>query len=170
MSRGSRTRLTARPLVALAAAWFTVAGATGAVMAVLGAWTLTSAGMNGCVLLIGDRAVRFPVPADAFGCTQRVDVLPIVLGALLSLALLATAGWLTRRRDGRLAAVVPFGAVAAVLAGLQPLMAVLWLVEQGNLTAGPIELAIGIVPLAWAFLSAAVALTAWRPRGAAFAS
>ena len=162
--------LTARPLVALAAAWFALAGSIGAVMAVLGAWTVTSAGMNGCVLLIGDGAGRLPVPPDALGCTQRVDVLPIVLGALLSLALLATAGWLTRRRDGRLAAIVPFGAAAAVLAGLQPLMAVVWLVEQGNLTAGPIELAIGVVPLAWALLSAAVALTAWRPQETAFTS
>ena len=160
-------RLTARPLVALAAAWFAFAGSIGAVMAVLGAWTVTSAGMNGCVLL---RAGRLPVEADALGCTQRVDVLPIVLGALLSLALLATAGWLIRRRNGRLAAIVPFGAVAAVLAGLQPLMAVVRLVEQGNLTAGPIELAIGVVPLAWALLSTAVALTAWRQREAAFAS
>ena len=110
-----------------------------------------------------------PVPADALGCTQRVDVLPIVVGALLSFTLLATAGWLTRRRRGRLAGIVPFGAVAAVLAGLQPLMAVAWLVEQGNLTAGPIELAIGVVPLVWALVSAAVALTAWRPREAVFA-
>ena len=162
-------RLTARPLVIMAAAWFILAGSIGAVMAVLGAWTVVSAGMNGCVLLIGDRAVRFPVPADALGCTQRVDVLPIVLGALLSFALLATAGWLIRRRNGRLAGIVPLGAVAAILAGLQPLMTVVWLVEQGNLTAGPIELAIGFVPLIWALLSAAVALTAWRPREAVFA-
>lgn len=163
-------RLTGRTLVALAAAWFVLAGSIGAVMAVLGAWTVTSAGVNGCVLLIGDGTVRFPVPADALGCTQRVDLLPIVLGALLSFALLATAGWLTRRRHGRLAGIVPFGAVAAVLAGLQPLMAVVWLVEQGNLTAGPIELAIGVVPLIWGLLSATVALTAWRPYEAVFAS
>ena len=112
--------------------------------------------------------MQFPGTADALGCTQRADVLPIVLGALLSFALLATASWLIRRRPGRLAWIVPFGAVAAVLAGLQPLMAVIWLVERGNLTAGPIELGIGIVPLAWAILSAAVALRAWRPRQAVF--
>jgi hypothetical protein len=162
-------RLTGRPLVALAAAWFALAGSIGAVMAVLGAWTVTSAGMNGCVLLIGDRAVRSPIAEDALGCTQRVDVLPIVLGALLSFALLATAGWLTRRPNGRFAWIVPFGAVAGVLAGLQPLLAVIWLVQRGNVTAGPIELAIGIVPLFWAILSAAVALTAWRPRRAMLA-
>ena len=162
-------RLTAHPLVTVAVAWFGLAGSIGAVMAVLGAWTVTSAGMNGCFLLIGDRTMRFTGAADPLVCTHRVDVLPIVVGALLSFALLATAGWLTGRRRGRFALIVPFGAVAAVLAGLQPLMAVVWLVEQGNLTAGPIELAIGLVPLAWAILSAAVALTAWRPREAQFA-
>jgi len=162
-------RLTAQPLVFLAVAWFALAGSVGAVMALLGAWTAISAGLSGCVLLIGDGAVQFPGAADAFGCTQRVDLLPIVLGAMLSFSLLATAGWLTRRLNGRFAWIVPFGAVAAVLAGLQPLMAVTWLVERGNLTAGPIELAIGVVPLAWALLSAAVALTAWRPRQAMFA-
>jgi hypothetical protein len=163
-------RLTTRPLVAMAAAWFALAGSIGAVMAVLGAWTAISAGMSGCVLLVGDQIVRFPLAVDALACTQRVDILPIVLGALLSFALIATAGWLIRRRHGRLAGIVPFGAVAAVLAGLQPLMAVVWLIEQGNVTAGPIELAIGVLPLAWALLSAAVALTAWRPEQAALAS
>jgi hypothetical protein len=162
-------RPAAQPLVALAVAWFALAGSVGVVMALLGVWTAIWAGLSGCVLLMGDRAVRFPVADDAIGCTQRVDVLSIVLGALLSFALLATAGWLTRRRHGRIAWIVPFGAVAAVLAGLQPLMAVIWLVERGNLTAGPIELAIGIIPLAWAILSAAVALTARRPREALFA-
>ena len=48
-------RLTAQPLVALALAWFVLAGAIGVVMALLGAWTTIAAGLSGCVLLIGDR-------------------------------------------------------------------------------------------------------------------
>ena len=161
-------KLTAQPLVFLAVAWFALAGSVGVVMALLGAWTAISAGLSGCVLLIGD-GVQLPGADDALGCTQRVDVLSIVLGGVVSFSLLATAGWLALRRRGRFAWIVPFGAVAAVLAGLQPLMAVIWLVERGNLTAGPIELGIGIVPLAWAILSAAVALMAWRPRQVVFA-
>jgi hypothetical protein len=134
-------------------------------MTVLGAWTAISAGMSGCVLLVGDQLVRFPVVVDALACTQRIDVLLIVVGVLASFALLATLGWLIRHRRGWLAAIVPFGAVSAVLAGLQPLIAVTWLVERGYVTAGPIELAIGVVPLVWALLSAAVAMARWTARG-----
>jgi hypothetical protein len=134
-------------------------------MSVIGAWTAISAGMSGCVLVVGDQIVRFPVAVDALACTQRVDVLPIVVGASLSFALLATVGWFTRHRHGWLARIVPFGAVSAVVAGLQPLIAVTWLVERGYVTAGPIELAIGAVPLVWALLSATVAIARWTARG-----
>ncbi|HEU5204586.1 MAG TPA: hypothetical protein VFU17_09855 [Candidatus Limnocylindrales bacterium] len=91
---------------------------------------------------------------------QRVDVVPLVLEALASVALLATLGWLAGSGRGKW--LVPFGAVASVLIGLQPLILVLWFIDRGNLAAGPIELAIGIVPLAWSVVSAAVALAAWR--------
>ena len=146
--------------VALAATWYALAGAVSGLLAVSGTWSAISAGLNGCVLLIHGFGVRLPVAPDPFGCSQRVDLLTILLGGLTSVALLITLAWLTGRRRGR--RWVPLGAVASVLAGLQPLLLIAWLIDRGNLTGGPIELAVGLVPLVWSVVSAIVALAAWR--------
>jgi hypothetical protein len=153
-----------RWLLAVAAAWFALAGFVSAILAVVSIWSAVSAGVSGCVLLVQGGALRFPVDPDPLGCTQRVDILSLALGTLASIVLLMTFGWLAGARRARWA--VPFGAVAAALVGLQPLMIVLWLIDRGNLTGGPIELAVGIVPLVWSVVSAAVALAAWRGRPA----
>jgi hypothetical protein len=89
-----------------------------------------------------------------------VDLVFIVVAGLASLLLLMTIAWLTGARRVRNA--VPLGAVAAVLVGLQPLFLVAWLIDREYVTGGPIELALGIVPLAWSVISAGVALAAWR--------
>lgn len=149
-----------RWLLAVAAAWFALAGIVSGILALVEAWSAISAGLGGCVLMVQGLGVRFPVAPDPFGCTQSVDLLSIVLGGLTSILLLATLGWLAGSRRWRWS--VPFGAGAAVLVGIQPLILVLWFIDRGNLTGGPIELAVGIVPLAWSVVSAAVALAAWR--------
>jgi hypothetical protein len=149
-----------RWLLAVAAAWFALAGAVSGLLTVVGAWSVISAGLSGCVLMIEGLGVRFPVAPDPLGCTQRVDLLSMVLSGLASIVLLATLGWLAGSRRG--SRWVPLGAVAAVLAGIQPLILVVWFIDRGNVTGGPIELAVGIVPLAWSVVSAAVALAAWR--------
>lgn len=149
-----------RWLLAVAAAWFALAGAVSGLMTVVSAWSAISAGLSGCVLTVERLGVRFPVSPDPLGCTQRVDLLSMVLSGLASIVLLATLGWLAGSRWGR--RWVPLGALAAVLVGIQPLILVLWFIDRGNVTAGPIELAVGIVPLVWSIVSAAVALTAWR--------
>ena len=149
-----------RWLLGVAATWFALAGAASGITAVVGAWSALSAGLSGCVLLIGDAALRLPVAPDAFGCTQRVDVVPLVLGAGTSVVLLATFGWLVGAQRGRWS--VPFGAAGAVFVGIQPLLLVTWLIDNGYLTGGPIELAVAVVPLTWAIASAGTALTAWR--------
>ena len=153
-----------RWLLALAAAWFALAGAASGLLALTEAWTALSAGLSGCVLTIGDLGVRLSVASDALECAQRVDLVSIVLGALASLALLLTLAWLAGARRGR--RWVPVGAAASVLVGLQPLLLVAWLIDRGNLTGGPIELAVGVVPLAWSVSSAVVALIAWRASSA----
>lgn len=153
-------RQSPRWLLAAAAAWFGLAGAVSGILAFVGAWSASSAGLSGCLLEVAGVSVRLPVAPDPLGCMQRVDVVPLVLEALASVALLATLGWLAGSGRGKW--LVPFGAVASVLIGLQPLILVLWFIDRGNLAAGPIELAVGIVPLAWSVVSAAVALAAWR--------
>ena len=153
-----------RWLLALAAAWFALAGAASGILALTEAWTALSAGLNGCVLTIAGLGVRFPVASDALECSQRVDPVSILFGGLASIALLLTLAWLAGARRGR--RWVPVGAAASVLVGLQPLMLVAWLIDRGNLTGGPIELAVGIVPLVWSVVSAAVALIAWRASSA----
>ena len=160
LARGRHVSQPPRWLLAVAAAWFALAGAVSGLLTVVGAWSAISAGLSGCVLTVEGVGVRLPVAPDSLGCTQRVDLLSIVLSGLASIVLLAALGWLTG--SGRWRWSVPFGAVAAVLVGIQPLILVVWFIDRGNLTAGPIELAVGIVPLAWAVLSAAVALAAWR--------
>jgi hypothetical protein len=149
-----------RWLLVVAAAWFALAGIVSGIVALIEAWTGISAGLNGCVLTIEGFGVRLPVAPNAFGCTQRVDLVSIVLAGLASIVLLMTLAWLTGVRRVRNA--VPFGAIAAVLVGLQPLFLVAWLIDREYVTGGPIELAVGIVPLAWSVISAAVALAAWR--------
>jgi hypothetical protein len=149
-----------RWLLVLAAAWFALAGIASGIAAIIEAWTGIAAGLNGCVLTTGGVGVRLPVAPDAFGCTQSVDPVSIVVAGLASIVLLMTLAWLTGARRGRNA--VPLGAVAAVLVGLQPLLLVAWLIEREYVTGGPIELAVGIVPLAWSVISAGVALAAWR--------
>ena len=149
-----------RWLRAMAGAWFAVAGIVSVLMALVGAWSAVTAGLNGCLLSIEGLGVRFPVAADSLGCTQRVDAVSITVSALAGIVLLSTLGWLAGSGRGRWS--VPFGAAAAVLVGIQPLLAVLWLVDRGNLTRGPVELAVGLVPLAWSVISATVALAAWR--------
>ena len=149
-----------RWLLALAAAWFALAGIVSVVMALVGTWSAVSAGLSGCMLSIEGVAVRFPVATDPLACTQRVDAVSIALSGVAGIVLLVTLGWLSGSGRGRWS--VPFGAAAAILVGIQPLLAVVWLIDRGNLTRGPIELAIGIVPLAWSVISAIVALAAWR--------
>ena len=149
-----------RWLLAVASAWFALAGIVSVLLALVGAWSAVSAGLNGCMLSIEGLGVRLPVAADSLGCTQRVDAVSIALSALAGIVLLITLGWLAGSGTGRWS--VPFGAAAAILAGIQPLLAVVWLIDRGNLTRGPIELAVGIVPLAWSLISATVALAAWR--------
>ena len=153
-----------RRLLVLAAAWFALAGLASGLLTVAEAWTALSAGLNGCVLTIAGLGVRFPVASDALECTQRVDLVTIVLGGLASVALLLTLAWLAGGRRGR--RWVPVGAAASVLVGLQPLVLVAWLIDREYITSGPIELAVGIVPLAWSVVSAAVALIAWRASSA----
>lgn len=149
-----------RWLLAVAAAWFALAGIVSGILALVEGWTAISAGLNGCVLMIEGVGVRLPVAANALGCTQRVDLVFIVGAGLVSLVLLTSLAWLTGVRRARNA--VPFGAVAAVLAGLQPLLLVVWLIEREYITGGPIELAVGVIPLAWSVISAVVAVAAWR--------
>ena len=165
-----------RWLLGVAAAWFALAGSVSGILAFVEAWTAISAGVSGCALSIDGRTVRFPVADDPLGCTQRVDLVSIVVGGLTSILLLATlaaVGFAARAfaeafarlirlapRRGR--RWVPLGAVAAVLAGIQPLILVLWLIDRGNLTGGPIELAVGIVPLVWSVVAAVAALITWR--------
>lgn len=151
---------TPRWLLMVAAAWFALAGLVSGILAVVGAWSAVSAGLNGCALSIEAITIRVPVAPDSLGCTQRVDLVSIVLSGLASIVLLATLSWLLGSSKPRWA--VPIGAAAAILVGVQPLLVVLWLIDRGNLTGGPIELAVGIVPLAWSVVSAAVALFAWR--------
>ena len=149
-----------RWLLGVAAAWFALAGSVSGILAFVEAWTAISAGVSGCALSIDGRTVRFPVADDPLGCTQRVDLVSIVVGGLTSILLLATLAWLVDSRRGR--RWVPLGAVAAVLAGIQPLILVLWLIDRGNLTGVPIELAVGIVPLVWSVVAAVAALITWR--------
>ena len=153
-------RRSPRWLLAAAAAWFGLAGAISGILALVGVWNAISAGLSGCLLEVAGVSVRLPVVPDTLGCMQRVDVLPIILEALASVALLATLGWLAGSGRGKW--LVPFGAVSSVLIGLQPVMVVLWFIDRGNLAAGPIELALGIVPLVWSVAAAAIALHAWR--------
>ena len=152
-----------RWLLALAAAWFALAGIVSGIVALVEAWSAISAGLNGCVLMIADLGVRLPV-ANAGECSQRVDLVSILLGGLASLALLLTLAWLAGARRGR--RWVPVGAAASVLVGLQPLVLVAWLIDRGYVTGGPFELAVGLVPLVWSVVSAAVALIAWRASSA----
>ena len=149
-----------RWLIVTAAVWFALAGFVSVTMALVGAWSAVSAGLNGCLLSIEGFGIRLPVAADPFGCTQRVDAVSIALSSLAGILLLVTLGWLAGSGRGRRS--VPFGSAAAVLVGVQPLLAVMWLIDRGNLTGGPIELAVGLVPLVWSVISATVALAAWR--------
>ena len=146
--------------IALAGAWFGLAGAASGILAFVEAWTAVSAGLNGCVLSIAGIGVRLPVASNALECSQRVDVVTIVVGGVASVALLTTLAWLAGARWGR--RWVPVAAAGSVLVGLQLLMLVAWLIDREYITAGPIELAVGLVPLVWSVVSAIVALAAWR--------
>jgi hypothetical protein len=149
-----------RWLLVVAAAWFALAGTASGILALVEGWTAISSGLNGCVLMIEGIGTRFPVAPNALGCTQWVDVVSIAVAGLASIVLLVTLAWLTGARRGRNA--VPLGAGAAVLVGLQPLFLVAWLIDREYVTGGPIEWAVGIVPLAWSVISAGVALGDWR--------
>ena len=153
-----------RAWVALATAYFALAGLLALVMTLAQAWGVLSAGLAGCALFVGDTFLRFPVPPDSLGCTQRLDVIPIVLGGIASFILLSTVAWLIRRRGTRLARIVPVGAVAGVLVGLLPLSTVRWVVEFYRGSLGPVELGLGVIPLAWAVASGLVAIATWHVR------
>jgi hypothetical protein len=155
-----------RSMIVLAAAFFALTGLIAGLIAIATLWTTISAAVAGCSMVFGDDVLRLRAPADAAACTQRVDLIPIALGGLASGLLLATLAWLPGSRRRAPSRVVPLGAVAAVLAGVQALSTVLFLIDQGNLTAGPVEIGFGLLLLAWGVVSAAVALAAWRASGA----
>jgi hypothetical protein len=149
-------------MLALAAVYFALTGLIAGLVAIATLWSTISAALGGCSMVFGDDVLRLRAPAGAVACTQRVDLIPIVLGGLASGLLLATFAWLQGSRDRARSRVVPLGAMAAVLAGVQALSTVLFLIDRGNLTAGPVEIAFAVLTLAWGVVSALIALAAWR--------
>lgn len=90
------------------------------------------------------------------------DLLGAVIAATSALLLLAAAARLIGRRAWLSVHVLLVGGVVAIPFGLAPLAGVASLIDQGYITAGPIELTIGALPLAWAIVGAVIATLAWR--------
>lgn len=151
-----------RAWMALATAYFALSGAIALLLTIGQAWGALSAGLAGCALFVGDAFLRLPVSADSLGCTQHLDLGSIVLGAVASVVLLATLAWLVGRRGTALTRLAPLGAVVAVLVGLLPAATVLWFVEFYRGSLGPVEIGVGLVPLAWSVSSALIVLAVWR--------
>jgi hypothetical protein len=150
-----------RAATALAAGYYAIAGAIALLVSMSTAAAAVSAGLDGCVLIVGEAMVRVPGAISEFGCAQRVDVLETLLGLGAGLVLLVTLVWLGSRSTG-LRRFVPLGAITALLTGLLPLATVLWLVDFYRLTWGIVEAGLAGVPLAWAILTGWITLAAWR--------
>lgn len=149
-------------MIALAVVYFALTGLILGLVAIATLWGTISAALGGCSMVFGAVVLRLAAPAGAVACTQQVDLILILLAGLASGLLLATLAWLQGPRESAWSRVVPLGAVAAILAGVQALSTVLFLIDRGNLTAGALEVGFGVVMLTWGVVSALVALTAWR--------